>query len=172
MSAPDDECPPCPMILVQNTQKKKNHLAHLARLIAESEYSVLCSGWVKADGLELLREAIDVAVQRGASITLYSDHENTRDGVREALARWPTLGHGIATKPRLHTKLYYFERAGRYTALIGSGNITKGGLRTNEELSVQLTGQVGEPQQAQIAAYLAHLAKLYPPRKPADEFYS
>jgi HKD family nuclease len=163
---PSSSCkPPALMTLVQNNQEQ-NHLTLLSELIAQSEATVLCSGWVKVDGLKLLLEAIDVAIQRGAQITLHSDQENTKSGVREALELRPGVRHCIATKRPLHAKLYYFERAGRYTALVGSGNITEGGLRKNEELSVQLTGEIGDQQQIQIAAYLARLAQLYAPAGP------
>ena len=154
--------PPGPnlMSLVKNIEEQ-NHLTLLRGLIAESETTVLCSGWVKVGGLNLVLEAVDLAIQRGAEITLYSDQVNTKRGVREALKLRPGVRHYIAAKRPLHTKLYYFERAGRYTALVGSANITKGGLEDGEELSVQLNGAVGDQQQVEIAAYLSRLAQLY-----------
>jgi HKD family nuclease len=66
------------------------------------------------------------------------------------------------TRRYLHTKLYYFENGDSYTAMIGSANLTKGGLGCNEELSLVLNGSHGDAGHAQITQYLAELAAAFP----------
>ena len=60
----------------------------------------------------------------------------------------------------LHTKIYYFESGDKYTAVIGSANITKGGLSTNEELSVTMHGTRGDSFFLELQQYLAILAAM------------
>lgn len=60
----------------------------------------------------------------------------------------------------LHTKIYYFASGDAYTAVIGSANITKGGLRANEELSVTMRGTRGDSLFLDLQQYLATLAAM------------
>jgi hypothetical protein len=56
-----------------------------------------------------------------------------------------------STNPTFHTKLYLFERADAdAVAIIGSHNLTGGGLYTNYETSIQLDLALGNPAQAQV----------------------
>ncbi|MBR8254337.1 phospholipase D family protein [Burkholderia ambifaria] len=95
-------------------------------------------------------------------MTVYSNRppkkqEETEEEAIEVLAR---LGaeHVIVERDfYLHAKIYYFEAHGRYHAVLGSANLTDGGLRRNEEVSVLLTGEIGDDQHYEVAAYLKHL---------------
>lgn len=60
-------------------------------------------------------------------------------------------------KTYLHTKLYCFETGERYSAIVGSANITKGALTSNEEFSYAPSGVKGDFQHQQLAAHLEHL---------------
>lgn len=146
------------MQLVHNNGER-DHGALLQKLIAESETSVLCSGWLKFEGLGLLLGSIDLAVRNKARITVYSNKKHTEAAATNALKKRPAIRHFIANNVHryLHSKIYYFEQGTQYTALIGSANITVGALTTSEELSVHLTGTIGDPNQEQIKAYLANL---------------
>jgi HKD family nuclease len=149
------------MLLQTNTEKYK-HKHLLAELIKKSDLSILCSGWIKLPGLKDLLPAIDSALEKGAKIIFYSNLEQTLDGVTEELASRSALTHHIVddSKRALHTKIYYFETGERYTAVIGSANITKGGLNGNEELSVRLGGTKGDQLYHQLHQYLQNLASM------------
>lgn len=67
----------------------------------------------------------------------------------------------VPKKFRLHTKLYYFESDTRYAAIVGSANITEGGLVHNDELSTVHHGTVGDVQHKMFNDYLEHLVALY-----------
>ncbi|MEJ1162341.1 restriction endonuclease PLD domain-containing protein [Variovorax sp. CCNWLW186] len=146
------------MQLVHNNGKH-NHRKLLQELIQDSETSVLCSGWINLAGLKRLMGSIDLAIRNKASITVFSNRKHTEAGAVEALRMRPEVRHFIANEDHryLHSKIYYFEKGGQYTALIGSGNITRGGLVSNEELSIRLTGTIGDARQEQISAYLTNL---------------
>ncbi|MDH6149325.1 MULTISPECIES: phospholipase D-like domain-containing protein [Paraburkholderia] len=160
-------------IIFNQRKKGRTHAAVLTELVLSSDRIVLCSGWMKLDGLQLLLPAIDEAIDKNnASITIYSNRENTYPGVREELST-RKLQHVIVYKEDyyLHSKIFYFESNGKYTAVIGSANITRGGLETNEEMSVKISGVIGDSEHPKVAAYLQHLALR--PRKrgaanPAD----
>jgi phosphatidylserine/phosphatidylglycerophosphate/cardiolipin synthase-like enzyme len=141
---------------------KQNHRKQLVDLIGRSEVSVLCSAWLKHDGLVELLPVIDVGLAQNASITIYSNEEHTEEAAEKAIAERAALKHFIISKQYkyLHSKLYYFEHGGQFTALIGSANITYGGLVRNEELSVRITGRVGDDQQQKILGYLDELREV------------
>ncbi|MFM0173272.1 phospholipase D-like domain-containing protein [Paraburkholderia sediminicola] len=127
-------------------------------MMANADTIVMCSGWLKLGGIEALRSQIVTAVARGAKITFYSNRtpETERDAI-DALADLGVEHIVVESRFYLHAKIYYFEAGDRFSALLGSANITEGGLRLNEELSVMIEGSVGDLQHAEIAAYLAHL---------------
>lgn len=149
------------MILQTNNGKRK-HKHLLAALIRSSHLSILCSGWIKLPGLNELLPAIDSALANGAKIILYSNLEQTWKGVAEALSSRQGLTHHMVDGSirALHTKIYYFETGDQYTAVIGSANITKGGLTSNEELSVQMNGVKGDQLYMQLQGYLQTLALM------------
>jgi HKD family nuclease len=149
------------MFLQTNTETH-SHEHLLADLIKKSDLSVLCSGWIKLPGLEDLLPAIDSALANGAKIIVYSNQKQTLKGVKKELVSRGALTHHIVddSKRALHTKLYYFETGEQYTAVVGSANITKGGLSGNEELSVKLTGTKGDHLYHQLQQYLQSLASM------------
>jgi len=147
---------------LQNNAGKNNHKRLLIDLIGKCDSAILCSGWLKLAGVQALLPAIDAALERGARIELYSNRAQTPDDVLAALATRQALAHRIVddTRRHLHTKLYYFQTADLYTAVIGSANITIGGLRDNEELSIVHSGTVGDATFVQVRQYLQDLAAL------------
>lgn len=149
-------------MLLQTNTKSFSHTHLLAELIKKSELSILCSGWISLAGLEKLLPAIDSALAVNAKIIVYSNLEQTLDGVTEKLASRSALTHHIVdgSDRKLHTKIYYFETSEQYTAVIGSPNITKGGLIGNEELSVRLAGTKGDQLYHQLQQYLQSLASM------------
>lgn len=148
---------------LKKNRGKQNHRKLLVDLISRSDVSILCSGWLKYDGLVELLPAIDCGLSNHATITVYSNEEHTEEQAIAAIAERPALKHFIMSKQcrYLHTKLYYFEHSGEYAAIIGSANITHGGLVRNEELSVRIGGRVGDSEQQQILDYLDELQRTF-----------
>lgn len=146
-------------MLLQLNANVDNHRKTLAELIERSEISVLCSGWLKHAGLKHLLPSIDRALKNKSQITIYSNKKHTDIKAIESLKTREPILHVVVddSVKYLHSKIYYFESAGEYSAIIGSANITRGGLTSNEELSVNLTGTIGDNQNNQIKKYLARL---------------
>lgn len=125
---------------------------------------VICSGWLKTAGIAALFPELEDAVRRGASVTFYSNRplnkqEETEQGAIDELARLGVQHIIVERDFYLHAKIYHFEARGRYHTMLGSANITDGGLRRNEEVSVLLNGEVGDDQHREVAAYLTHLER-------------
>jgi len=182
------------VFLITNS-KPNNHDKVINRLILSSEEIILCSGWLKLEGLNMVLPSIICAENNGADITLFSNKGETGEDC-SCEARWDFKGHkervkdwlkrrrelcscpGVAEmvinklkkaskkypkfkyvvynnrdKP-MHQKIYYFKKDKEFTAIIGSGNITEGGLEGNEELSIGLSGIVGSHSHKEIIKYL------------------
>lgn len=154
--------------LLYNVPKKhkRNHLATIEKLLSDADRVVICSGWIKLDGVGLLKNSIAGAVARGVAVTVYSNRprkdEKKTEVQQAAVDLLVELGVNViaTTKKFLHSKLWYFESKGKYHALIGSANMTEGGLRVNEELSAPIDGEIGDEKHSDIAEYLRHVDGL------------
>ncbi|NYS61453.1 restriction endonuclease PLD domain-containing protein [Vreelandella salicampi] len=143
-------------IRLAHNSKHGDHLALLASLIERSEESILCSGWIKPKGIQALRPAIEEALRRKAKISIISNKFHTKGNSAKTIAKWPNVTHLMATKNHrtIHSKIYYFQTGDSYSAVIGSANITQGGLSSSDELSVHIAGHLGDDIQKEIRGYL------------------
>ena len=145
------------MKFLTNDTDTNTHADALKRLIEGSEVSILCSGWLKANVFATIRAAIEIGIERKASITIYSSKAETQlDAIGEA-KKIIGLRHVIVAGSFMHSKLYYFRTGAAYTAIIGSANLTDGGLNGNREASVQFSGKVGDDMDIEIQAHLKTL---------------
>jgi HKD family nuclease len=147
------------MQLVSNSSRK-NHRAEIVRQILSSNTIILCSGWLKLDGLKLLLPALDRTLRRPVtSIRVYTNAEHTEDeAIKELEMR--QIEHICVSKVAFyfHSKFYYFERGSFFTAVVGSANITYGGLVRNEEVSTIHSGAIASPAHLAVKKYLDHLS--------------
>jgi HKD family nuclease len=157
------------MELLFNDQQDKNHLAKIQNLIPEAEEIILCSGWIKIDGLELISKDLEIAAKRGAKITVISNSKHTKGKTITSLKKLGKLGVNHIcvdeTAKYFHTKFYYFQSKNKYHAIIGSANLTKGALLSNEELSVLICGEVEDAEHKKLNQYLRRLNDAYKVRK-------
>lgn len=143
-------------IKLAHNSKPGNHLTLLASLIESSEESILCSGWIKPEGIRALRPSIEKALGKNAKISIISNKAHTIGSSAKIIGRLTNVIHLMANKTHgtIHSKIYYFQTGASYNAIIGSANITKGGLSSSDELSVHLSGLVGDEIQKEIREYL------------------
>ena len=100
--------------------------------------------FVKRSGTRhIITELADFAKGREVEIVVGIDHRGTSmEGLRDLLQAVNPTGRIIVLHNRLpftfHPKLYLFKRQDMAEILIGSGNITEGGLFTNYEASLCL----------------------------------
>lgn len=148
--------------LVYNESATNNHLTRMKDLLQTAQTVLLISGWAKKEGIAALEASLAAAIIRGARVMVLSNKriENksamTEKGAVSILKSSGGAHHSFHS-PYLHTKLHYFEADGRYVALIGSANLTVGALTTNEELSSEEAGVIGDEHHQRILRYLTHL---------------
>lgn len=130
-------------------------------MIETSEKIVLCSGWMKYNGLEKLLPSLKKAISQNANIIIYSNSKHTEEKVIHKLNELQ-IKHILAPEDKvLHSKIYYFQSKDKFTALIGSANITLYGLTKSEELSLKISGDCNTDEYHQINAYFQRLDKKY-----------
>lgn len=119
---------------------------------------LLCSGWMKYPGLKKILPALKTAQkERNAQITIFSNKQHTDKGSIDALTTFKHVLVDDGKSKYLHTKLYYFYTKVDFVALIGSANITLGGLVSNDELSVEISGKIGSQEHIQVSSYMKNL---------------
>ncbi|WP_050550222.1 phospholipase D family protein [Pseudomonas sp. GM21] len=148
------------MKIVTNVRKSKSHLTVLRNIFGLYDDIVICSGWMKMCGLAEILPMIDGAISRGAKVAIYTNTLHAEVGCVAALQARPGLTHLNVETPYLHTKLFYGRKGDSFIAMVGSANITAGGLWKNEELSVVLFGKTSDAIHSQYAAYIKKLSLL------------
>ncbi|WP_434137029.1 NgoFVII family restriction endonuclease (plasmid) [Pseudomonas luteola] len=150
------------MQLISNLDSSSSHFQRIISMIADAHHVVLVSGWIKGEGVDLLLSPLKAALERRASVTLFTNSKHTKKDSLKRLKSLTGLKHVIVpdTLVYLHTKLYYVEDSTGFKAMIGSANITKSALEKNEELSVYFEGALGCAEHEQLKAYLSHLDEL------------
>ena len=101
--------------------------------------------WAKRSGLRLIESDLRVAGRTGGSLRILigvDQHGGTIEGLKlaQALSTEARVYHDANTSPprTFHPKLYVVEGLHRARAIVGSGDLTAGGLRTNYELALRL----------------------------------
>lgn len=103
----------------------------------------LAVAWAKRSGLSLLELAIRRLRARRKSVRALigvDQHGATEEALRMAMTMFSEarVYHDSALFRTFHPKLYVVEARSRARAVIGSGNLTEGGLLTNYELALQV----------------------------------
>lgn len=152
------------MKLISNITKT-NHLSIIKDLIEASSKIIISSGWMKKDGLLELMPSFNKAIKNnGALITIFSNRPNhTQKSVINILNMHSEIKHVVVPKDNktLHTKMYYFEKDDTFTVIVGSANITSGGLTGSEELSILIEDRKGSKFHKEIYQYINNLENLY-----------
>lgn len=135
------------MKLISNISNK-NHRHRIVELIKSSDKIVLCSGWVDSKGLDKILPALKSASDRQTDIKIYTNKKHTSKESILALSSISGLQHTIVDNEvkYLHSKIFYFTKGKSYTVIIGSANLTYGGLVRNDELSIETSGEIGSSE--------------------------
>ncbi|MGM0952604.1 MAG: phospholipase D-like domain-containing protein [Pseudomonadota bacterium] len=142
----------------------QDHRHLLSSLIENSEESILCSGWIKAEGVKRLKPSIQKAVSKDFSVSIISNAAHTHTRAANLIKKLPCVRHFMTKKDArtLHSKVYYFRTGRNFTVIVGSANITEGGLVSSDEASLKVSGTVEDDFHREIKSYLddlvSHLA--------------
>jgi HKD family nuclease len=146
------------MKLISNISKN-NHGHRLVELIKASDSILLCSGWVDSKGLEIITPALKSALTRGVDIKVFTNKKHTSDLCIQALSSIQGVKHIVIDNDvkYLHSKIFYFAKGQSYTLLIGSANLTYGGLVRNEELSIETSGLIDSFEHEKVYEHIKYL---------------
>lgn len=154
----------------------------LSSAIEESQDIRVAVAFMSQRGLEMLQQSIDIALDAGARLeflvgldmdvtdptALNNLHRLSQANERVALYCY------IAPRPSAiyHPKLYLMRNNMAATCIIGSSNLTEGGLRKNLEVNVLIEGNMDDEPIAE--AYTTYTSLKFHPKGvvPDDEFLS
>ena len=143
--------------------KDYEHEQRITELIESSNKVIICSGWLYNSGLKLLVPSMIKNMEnKDNSIIIYSSKEHSQIRDLNKLTKYSNFTSKIIKNKngKVHTKLYYFEFKNYFIAIIGSANITKGGLSNNKELSLEMEDLIDSDNYIYIQNYIKSLAKL------------
>jgi HKD family nuclease len=107
--------------------------------------------WAKRSGLDVLEQPIRALRRRrrpARALIGVDQHGGTVEALQQALGLFTEarIYHDTALFKTFHPKLYVIEGTARARVVVGSGNLTEGGLSFNYELAVQLDLDLSEQQ--------------------------
>ena len=135
--------------------------------MASATRTMMAVAFVKFSGVRLIEESLVDLLDRGgkAEIIFGLDFSLTEpralSRVMEIRTSHPALTlfafsdpYLPGREPTFHPKLYLFEQAdGNWTAIVGSSNLSQGGLIDNIEISVAIDGPRTDPLIADVLAF-------------------
>ncbi len=143
--------------LLQAVQEE-DHLAPAREVfgLADLDRAIISTAFMTASGLLLLKEVLEPIANRTKLFVGIRNGVTTVQSIQKALEiGCETYLVDTGTRTRIfHPKLYYAHSTARAKLLLGSANLTMGGLRTNIEASVL---QTFDPAIADDAGFLVDL---------------
>ena len=113
--------------------------------------------FAKMSGYELIKESLDSLIQKNGKVTLLIglDFHTTDPDILRELSKYLNikgsfelycLSGNINQTATYHPKLYLFSHLyDKTTAIVGSSNLTRGGLENNVEINIEIKTDSSEP---------------------------
>lgn len=115
----------------------KNHKTEISNAIELAEEITICTAFLKYSGLKSLLELIN----KKETKTIFFVGTNFYQTEPSALKQLFNYGHTIylnrEKSPTFHPKIFLFRTKNEIKLFIGSANLTRGGLETNIETSIE-----------------------------------
>jgi HKD family nuclease len=152
----------------------------LPPVLEHSQDIRIAVAFVSQRGLALIDSALTAAIQAGATAEFLVglDMQSTEpqalkallDRSRETACLSLYCYASVSAAGIYHPKLYVFRAEDQVTSIVGSSNLTEGGLKKNVEVNVRIEATVGDELVSDIYATYGRL-KFLPERvEPDDEF--
>ncbi len=134
--------------------------AALAECLDASDSADIAVAFARRSGLEEL-DALPRFQERGGRLRFLAgtDFQQTELAALDRLevaagteVRVNLSGEALETRRTFHPKVYVCRSTDRVSAIVGSANFTRGGLRTNVETAVLLSGPPTEPVIAEMGS--------------------
>lgn len=151
--------------LLENADE--GHGDEIRRHLERATHFICIVAFAKFSGWKLIRDTLAERASQGlkATFVVGLDFYQTEPGVLRAIRLLQSkaaasggeislyLGGG-PKRDTLHPKVYWFKGPGGQALIVGSANMTSGGLSSNYELSAQLSGSAAK-QQAWLERWIA-----------------
>ncbi len=133
------------MVELLSNYTTKRHCARLNEWLRESEDVFIAVAFLKFTGLDRVLPDLEKLLQRGDRLTMIIGTDFWLTEPRALWALWKLKRKGHLFELRMfepsvgstyHPKYYRFHKGDETVAVVGSANLTKGGLDTNVELSI------------------------------------
>ena len=130
------------MYLVDN--KDVTHGDVVNKSFIDAKEVTICVAFIKQSGFYEIRENLVLALKKGTAFTVfagldfYLTEPSTLRNLLELSIRYKNMNLYLCEERRatFHPKLYFSIFNNKASLLIGSANLTKGGLETNNEVSI------------------------------------
>lgn len=129
----------------------------LNQLIGNCDQLKMAVAFAKMSGYQLIKESLESFIRKNGRATLLIglDFHTTDPDVLRELSKYLDLKESfklyclsgnINQTATYHPKLYLFSKLyERTTAIVGSSNMTRGGLENNVEINIEITSDTSEP---------------------------
>jgi HKD family nuclease len=116
-----------------------NHKSEIINSLNKTEELIICVAFLKSSGLNLILNKIK-ELKVKATFYIGLDFYLTEPKALKAIFKSGYELHLTSIeKTTYHSKIYYFKNKEQNSAIIGSANLTKGGLDSNIETSISIT---------------------------------
>ena len=157
---------PAQIRLIRN-EDDSSHLIAIKQIFADAREIAVCMAYLKMSGLTLLDGILDEIIRSGTQMTMLvgTDQYLTEpQALKVLLRKIEHSGNGEAFLVQrsgitYHPKIYFARKKDSAIAVIGSANITGGGLRTNIEASIHAIVDLNSRFCRQIDSYIASLKR-------------
>lgn len=139
------------MLLVSN-QNRISHLTSIKKSLVKADEIIICVAFLKMSGLNSLRAALSSKIGK-CTFYVGTDYYLTEpDAIRELFQQGHTVLIFKKNSSTFHPKVYYFRTKNDISILVGSANLTGGGLETNSEISAFFETTKGSKEDKQFRA--------------------
>lgn len=138
---------------------ERGHEDEIHRRLAQATHFICIVAFAKSTGWALIKKAITQRAEKGLKATFviglnfYQSEPGVLRGIRRLRRKAAAAGGEVKlfvgderSRDTLHPKVYWFKSPSGQALIIGSANMTSGGLSSNHELSALLSGTAAMQQ--------------------------
>lgn len=137
----------------------KNIENEVTSMFKQCEKAFIAVSYLKMSGVESIKQSIEENNSTNTKISILTSLDfgiTDEEGLRELLDMGVSCN--IVHNKNFHPKLYIFELGGgEATMIIGSSNLSHGGLSTNCEANLILNGNISESPIKDAIEYFSHM---------------
>ena len=123
---------------VISNHSDQTHSISIDRLLASSDEAIICVAFLKLSGLNKIIDKLKTKIGKCLFYIGTDFYLTEPTALRKLFSNGHTVFITKKDKCTYHPKIFYFKRNNNISIIIGSANLTSGGLETNIEASLQI----------------------------------